>query len=262
MHGEAETQLTLAAPARTGLISDLHIGPEHPDIETRFQACLKEASQRLDVLFILGDLFEFWIGDDAIDLCGYRSAVDALADFIRESSCRVYFMHGNRDFLIGEAFCRETGCGLLADPCLLNHSGTPILLSHGDAYCTDDTEHQKFRALVRDPAWQEAFLRRSPRERLDFAVDARSQSESGKSLKSPEIMDVNSRAIEEAMSAANVRLMIHGHTHRPDIHELRVHGQSAYRIVLGDWFTRSSIISIEDCRIRYAPADEPRILEL
>ncbi|KAA3624386.1 MAG: UDP-2,3-diacylglucosamine diphosphatase [Proteobacteria bacterium] len=248
--------------ARAGFISDLHLGPHDPDIEHRFRTFLEASAGAFDALFILGDLFEFWIGDDAAGLCGHLGAVRALAAFLERDECRGYLMHGNRDFLIGEQFCQQTGCRLLADPCILDYAGVPILLSHGDSYCTDDTEHQKFRALVRDHSWQENFLSRSASERLDFAHEARARSESGKSKKSMEIMDVNPLAVAAEMHRHRVGYLIHGHTHRPAIHSLTVDGAEALRFVLGAWFDRKNILTIADGAIHYAPDGIERVTGL
>ncbi len=161
-----------------------------------------------------------------------------------------------RDFLIGGEFCRRVGCELLADPCPLIVDGVPVLLTHGDAYCTDDVEHQRFRAMVHDRRWQAEFLARDAETRLAFAIDARSQSESGKSRKPLDIMDVNDTAVEAAMSAYGARLMIHGHTHRPAIHRHRVDGAEAYRVVLGDWFAQENSLTMADGMLRYELGDE------
>lgn len=256
------TNIELSSDTRAGIISDLHLGPEDPDTASRFRSFLNEFGDSMDVLLILGDLFEYWIGDDAASLCGHLDTIQALATFIGRSNCRVYVMHGNRDFLLGPRFASETGCELLADPCILHHGNVPILLSHGDDCCTDDIDHQRFRAMVRDPHWQESFLALSQSERLDYARQARAQSESGKAGKTLEIMDVNPRAITDTMYHHGVRHMIHGHTHRPAIHTLEIDGIQAYRFVLGDWSTRSSHLIVENGEIRYAPSDAERIVRL
>lgn len=254
--------IRLDAGERAGFISDLHIGPQDPAIERRFADYLASSAGRLDALFILGDLFEFWIGDDAAGLCGHLDTVQTLAAFLERSGCRGYLMHGNRDFLIGERFCRETGCQLLTDPCILEHAGTRILLSHGDGYCTDDVEHQRFRSMVRDPEWQEAFLNRSQSDRLDYALEARARSESGKSTKSMDIMDVNASAITEAMRRHGVRHMIHGHTHRPAIHTTTVDGEEAFRVVLGAWFDQQNWLTVTRGELRYAFGGGEQVLPL
>jgi UDP-2,3-diacylglucosamine hydrolase len=254
--------LELDRQCRAGFISDLHIGAGEPAIQARFFRFLESARGSLDALFILGDLFEYWIGDDAAALCGHLETLEALSSFLADSDCQGYVMHGNRDFLLGQEFARQTHCELLADPCILHHGGVPILLSHGDRYCTDDTEHQWFRAQVRNPGWQADFLSRSKSERLDYARQARQRSESDKVRKSMEIMDVNPRAVVDAMRQHAVRHMIHGHTHRAAIHDLEIDAQPAYRIVLGDWFGDMNSLTIANGRIHYAPSLKPRIIAL
>ncbi len=248
--------------ARAGFISDLHLSPGRPDIEARLASFLEAEATRLDTLFILGDLFEFWIGDDAAARCGHAGVEAMLAGFFAHTGCRGFFMHGNRDFLVGEAWCGRVGCRLLSDPCLLDVDGTPVLLSHGDAYCTDDVEHQRFRAMVHDAAWQRKFLARDVEERFAFASEARSRSESEKSTKSPEIMDVNDAAVERAMASHGVRHMIHGHTHRPAVHHHVAGGRQAIRIVLGDWFDGQNTLTVTDDAIRYTLAGSAHVVPL
>jgi UDP-2,3-diacylglucosamine hydrolase len=262
MDNRAERTLNLEYGMCAGFISDLHLGPARPDIEQRLGQFLSEARGRLDALFILGDLFEFWIGDDAAAACGHESVVQLLADFFHQTDCRGFVMHGNRDFLIGDDFCRNVGCELLPDPCILLHGGSRILLSHGDAWCTDDVDHQRFRAMVHDPKWQQEFLARSDAERLHYAVDARARSESGKAIKAADIMDVNSQAIDDAMRWHDVRYVIHGHTHRPAVHLHHPDHEPAYRIVLGDWFEQQNTLTIESGTIHYTLAGQTHELKL
>ncbi|GJL82080.1 MAG: UDP-2,3-diacylglucosamine hydrolase [marine bacterium B5-7] len=255
MTTDTTARIQLGDTQRAEFISDLHLGAEHPDIAQRFKAWLghhgKNNENNLDVLFILGDLFEFWIGDDAAETCGYSEMVELLERFTDASGCTVYLMHGNRDFLIGNDFCQQTGCTLLPDPCYLEISGHTILLSHGDAYCTDDTEHQQFRQMVHNPQWQSEFLSKSINERLAYAHEARRISESGKSSKSMDIMDVSAAAIDDALRQHDCRIMIHGHTHRPAIHSLDVDGKPAYRVVLGAWFDESNSLEVNSYGITY-----------
>lgn len=251
MQGDLLETVSLDAGTRAGFISDLHLGPGDPAIERRFRTFLETAGSRLDVLFILGDLFEFWIGDDATSLCGYTDAVHMLRRYLAHPNRRGLVMHGNRDFLLGGRFCGDTGCRLLADPCILDFAGVRVLLSHGDAYCADDVDHQRFRAMVRDPRWQAEFLARKAAERLDYAIAARARSETGKSSKSDHIMDVNDSAIRSAMRDHGVRYMIHGHTHRPAVHRLTIDGRPAFRVVLGAWFDSANSLRIDDDAIHY-----------
>jgi UDP-2,3-diacylglucosamine hydrolase len=151
-------------------------------------------------------------------------------------------MHGNRDFLLGEGFARATGCTLLTDPTVIELGGEPTLLMHGDTLCTDDTEYQQFRALVRNPAWQQQFLARPITERRAIAANLRETSRQRTGDKAAYIMDVNSRAVDAALRAHGVQRLIHGHTHRPAVHALDIDGQPAQRIVLGDWYEQGSVL--------------------
>ncbi len=254
-------RLTLAPHLRIGFISDLHLDPARPDIADRFQAFLASVERRLDVLFILGDLFEYWVGDDGIDRCGYRDYVAALGAAAGRLE-RLYLMHGNRDFLIGEALCRETGCTLVEDPCVAEIGELRVLLAHGDAYCTDDLGHMAFRGQTRQTAWQQAFLSQSLQERLDFARRARAASELGKAEKSMQIMDVNRGAVDRALEHSGVRLMIHGHTHRPALHRHRINGRERLRAVLGDWFDQASSMTLDGGRLQVSRGSDSETVDL
>lgn len=215
------------------LVSDLHLSAAQPATVARFLSFLATGAARHRELLILGDLFEFWVGDDADDPTG-----DAVAAALRAQAargCRVFLMHGNRDLLLGRAFCARAGCTLLADPTVADLAGTPALLAHGDAWCTRDTDYMRFRAQVRDPAFQQAFLARPLAERRAFVGHARAASEAGKQTKAMDIMDVTPAEIEAALRRAGVRRLIHGHTHRPAVHRFDLDGQPAERWVLPDW---------------------------
>jgi UDP-2,3-diacylglucosamine hydrolase len=197
---------------------------------------------------ILGDLFEYWAGDDGIDDAtggGHddagpddravaRRTIAALHD-VAARGVAVYLMHGNRDLLLGSAFATAAGATLLADPALADLSGRPVLLVHGDTWCTRDVDYLRFRGLVRDPQWQRDFLARPLAARRAFIGQARAQSEAGKRTKAMAIMDVTPDAVVDALRAAGVTLAIHGHTHRPATHRLSVDGRAAERHVLPDW---------------------------
>ncbi len=254
-------RLTLDPHLRIGFISDLHLDPGRPDIADRFHAFLAGIEDRLDVLFILGDLFEYWVGDDGIDRCGYRDYVAALAS-AADRLDGLHLMHGNRDFLMGEALCRETGCTLVADPCVADIGGLRVLLAHGDAYCTDDIGHMSFRGQVRQAAWQLEFLSQPLTERLDFARRARAASELGKAEKSMQIMDVNRNAVEQALEQSGVRLMIHGHTHRPGLHRYRIGGRERLRAVLGAWFDQVSSMTLDGERLLISSGGVVETVEL
>jgi UDP-2,3-diacylglucosamine hydrolase len=214
------------------LISDLHLAPERPRTLQRFLRFMREDAPAHPELVILGDLFEFWIGDDP----GAAAApvIDALAKAAR-SGQRVLVMHGNRDLLLGADFALAVGGTLIADPLLLEVAGTPTLLSHGDAWCTRDTAYQQFRAMVRAPQFQQQFLARPVHERIEVARSARLQSETEKAVKAMDIMDVTPDAVASALRTAGVRRVIHGHTHRPAAHVFDLDGTAAERWVLPDW---------------------------
>jgi len=227
-------------------ISDLHLHPGHPDGMALFAQFIDEHARSADRLFILGDLFEYWLGDDAIEFSGHEALVDTLAGLGR-SGTSVLFMHGNRDFLVGEDFASATGVTLLPDPDVVELDGLKVLLSHGDLLCTDDTEHQAFRAQTRDRAWQRQMLSQSLEQRDALARQLRMGSEQGKRIKPETIMDVTRDAVEQQMREHGTRLLIHGHTHRPAIDEFELDGSPAWRIVLQDWYgATGGFLSHED----------------
>jgi UDP-2,3-diacylglucosamine hydrolase len=223
----------------TLFISDLHLTPRRPHITELFFDILRGEAREAEALYILGDLFEYWIGDDAADTLGYSAVIQHIGE-LAEAGVPVYFMRGNRDFLVGERFADDTGCEILDDPTVVDLYDEPALLMHGDSLCTDDLAHQKFRATVGDRAWQRSFLDKPVAERMQMAEAARAQSREHKDSVSMEIMDVNQRAVRKAFDEYGVRLLIHGHTHRPAIHDGRPDGTR--RIVLGDWYEQSSVL--------------------
>ena len=228
----------------TLFISDLHLEDDRPDIADQFLRFLETEALQADALYILGDLFESWVGDDDPNE-HYQWIKQALYKLTRKG-VPVFFMHGNRDFMIGEAFAGETGVTILPDPHVATIHGDQVLLSHGDAYCTDDLEYQAFRKMSRDPQWQAMMLAKSLEERLAFAAQARQVSKARGGTMSEEIMDVNADAIDAALREAGVQIMLHGHTHRPAVHELTVDGTAAQRIVLGDWYEQGSVVRWDD----------------
>lgn len=222
-----------AAPLLDPLfISDLHLAAERPRTIARFLQFLAADAPAHRELVILGDLFEFWIGDDAA--ASARPIVDALAAY-SASGRRLLLMHGNRDPLLGHGFAAASGGTLLADPIVVEVAGTPTLLSHGDAWCTLDVAYQRFRATVRQPGFQRDFLSKSLDERVAFARGLRMQSDSEKSTKAADIMDVTPDAVVAALRAAGVSRIIHGHTHRPAAHVVDLGDTLAERWVLPDW---------------------------
>ncbi len=213
-------------------ISDLHLAPARPATLQRFLRFAQADATRYGELVILGDLFEFWIGDDAA--ASVKPVIDALAAASQRGQ-RVFLMHGNRDPLLGHDFAQAAGATLLADPIIADVAGTTTLLSHGDMWCTRDVVYQQFRAMIRDPEFQRGLLAKSADERIAVANSARTQSDSEKSTKAMDIMDVTPEAIVAALQKAGLRRIIHGHTHRPAAHVIDLEGVNAERWVLPDW---------------------------
>lgn len=224
----------------TLFVSDLHLDAQHPEISRQFLAFLAGPATEADALYILGDLFEVWIGDDDPDpekrriVAGLRGLTD--------SGVPCYIMHGNRDFLLGERFCADSGCRMLEDPTIIQLHGDRVLTMHGDALCTDDHSYQSLRAMVRDPGWQKMFLALSPQQRLTLADEARAGSKAHIAQAMSSIMDVNADAVAVAMRGAGVKLLLHGHTHRPNVHRFELDGSPVARIVLGDWHEQGSVL--------------------
>lgn len=215
-------------------ISDLHLAQSQPRTLARLSRFLAEQARAHAELVILGDLFEFWAGDDAGDDPVGGAVSEALAT-VSAAGVRVFLMHGNRDLLLGEDFARRTGATLLKDPARAQVAGGEVLLAHGDAYCTLDVDYQRFRAQVRNPDFQRVFLAKPLAERRAFIGQARAASEAGKQAKSMDIMDVTPGAIDDALRGAALSRMIHGHTHRPATHRFELDGAPAERWVLPDW---------------------------
>ena len=228
----------------TLFISDLHLSAERPDITSLFIRFLNNEARQAEALYILGDLFEAWLGDDMV-LPEYADAIAAMKA-LSDSGIPVFIMHGNRDFLLGEKFTAMSGTTLLDDPSRIDLYGKPTLLLHGDTLCTDDVKYQKFRAMVRDPAWQQQMLALSPQERLKLAKEYREMSQAETGNKAEDIMDVNQHTLEQVMQAEGIYTMIHGHTHRPAIHDFNIDSQTAQRIVLGDWYEQGSVLVCDE----------------
>ena len=227
----------------TLFVSDLHLDAARPRTTDLFIDFVRDEATMADALYILGDLFEAWIGDDVDDPAGDRVA-NALAE-LHQHDVPVFFIHGNRDFLLGDAWSRRARVTLLADPSLIVIEGQPTLLMHGDLLCTDDIGYQAFRRQVHQPGWQREFLGRSPAERNAFARQAREESRRQTASKQSAIMDVNADAVVAAMRAHKVARLIHGHTHRPAIHDFTLDGVAAQRIVLGDWYEQGSVLRLD-----------------
>lgn len=226
----------------TLFISDLHLDAELPQVTRLLEAFTEQESAAADAIYILGDLFEAWVGDD-----DDRPATRHFIDILRRMTATgtpVYVMHGNRDFLLGEKFCEETGCKLLPDPSVVELYGKHVLLMHGDSLCTDDVEHQRTRELLRSPAWQSEFLAKPLAERIKLAQQYRHMSREQTRNKPDAIMDVNPGAVAAVMREHGVDELIHGHTHRPAIHDISIDGKPAQRIVLGDWNSCGSVLRV------------------
>jgi UDP-2,3-diacylglucosamine hydrolase len=220
---------------RALFISDLHLTSERPAANEAFFAFLENAVPGADALYILGDLFEFWVGDD--DLADPLNAI--VAGFLSNTARNgtpVYVMHGNRDFLVAKDFCNAAGATLRIDPTVIDLFGIRTLLMHGDTLCTDDTAYQAWRALCRGEAWQQAFLADPLEVRRARMLELRSKSEEDKRAKPPVIMDVSQAAVQEALRRHACTRLIHGHTHRPGHHTLEVDGRPCDRWVLQDWY--------------------------
>lgn len=217
----------------TLFISDLHLDETRPDITRAFFNFLHNTAIQAKSLYILGDFFESWIGDD--DSSELIRSVKSELKALTEHGVLLYFMHGNRDFLVGEAFCAEVGATLLADPTVISLIGEQTLLMHGDSLCTDDQEYMQFRKMARDPVWQQDALSKPLIERRAIAKHMRTVSGETNSNKAEDIMDVNASAVIAALQEYTCTRLIHGHTHRPHRHQLSIDGQQVERIVLGDW---------------------------
>jgi UDP-2,3-diacylglucosamine hydrolase len=224
-------------------ISDLHLTEERPEANERFIAFLEEKARNADALYILGDFFEYWIGDDDLGE-PFNAVVAGLLKDLTGKGVQLHLMHGNRDFLIGERFCAATGAQLLQDPVVEEIEGEKTLLLHGDTLCTDDLDYQAWRRKARDRAFQAAFLAKSLAERRAAVGDMREKSRQVVKEKTPEIMDVNEDAVRQALRGHRVRRLIHGHTHRPGRHALEVDGERCERWVLPDWYGRGGYIEV------------------
>ena len=233
------------------LISDLHLEEERPDITRAFVHFLQTRARQAEALYILGDFFEVWVGDDGMSPFQHdiARALRALSD----TGTRIFLMHGNRDFMIGRAFCREAGCTLLKDPSIVSFNGEPVLLMHGDSLCTLDVGYMKLRRLLRNPL-SLFILRNLPLStRHKLARKLRSESRTQTRMKASDIIDVTPDEVARVMAEHGVRTLIHGHTHRPAVHELEVNGQPARRIVLGDWDQQGWALQVDASGLHQAP---------
>ena len=234
---------------RVLLISDLHLEEQRPDITAAFKNFLLSNQANCTSLYILGDLFEVWIGDDAQTPLAREIAI-SLAEFSKAGS-DVFLMHGNRDFLIGESFAQQCDMSLIPDPFELTAGNFRALLLHGDTLCTDDIDYQLFRTMVRNPDWQAEFLAKTVDERIAYAREARRQSQLATGQKTTEIMDVNADAVQKLFTESKHLTLIHGHTHRPAMHVVSSASTNSAaiehkRIVLGDWDQKLWYVEIQN----------------
>lgn len=235
------------------LISDLHLEEERPDITRAFLHFLTTRACQAEALYILGDFFEVWIGDDAITPF-QQSIADALCA-LSERGTRIYLMHGNRDFMLGKGFCRAAGCTLLGDPSVVELGGERVLLMHGDSLCTRDEGYMRLRRLLRNPL-SLFILRHLPLStRRKLARKLRNESRAQTRMKASDIIDVTPELIPRVLAEHGVRTLIHGHTHRPATHELEVDGRPARRIVLGDWDQQGWALQVDESGFQQAPFD-------
>ena len=225
-------------------IADLHLCEEEPAITAGFLAFLRRDALKADALYILGDLFEAWIGDDDPD--PLHAEIAAALRVLQQQNIPCYFIHGNRDFLIGKRFAAASGMTLLPEEQVLTLYGKQLLIMHGDTLCTDDEGYQRFRRKVHQRWLQKLFLALPLFVRQRIALKMRAGSKQANSSKETAIMDVNAQAVEKTMARHRVNVLIHGHTHRPAVHQLEVNGQRAERLVLGAWHTEGSMIRVSE----------------
>lgn len=238
---------------RALFISDLHLSDERPAINERFFRFLREEASRTATLYVLGDLFEYWIGDDELESPGGEALAASVSRALRalvESGVKVCVMHGNRDFLLADRFLTATAAVAIPDPSVVVLGGVRTLLMHGDTLCSADHAYQRFRARVRDPRWQRAFLAKPLADRRIEALGLRRASERDKRRKSATMTDVCEADVVAAFRRYRVEQMIHGHTHRPAHHALEVDGRHCLRWVLPDWYERGGYLVAESGALR------------
>lgn len=225
----------------TLFISDLHLSPARPEVTEQFLTFLEREAYDSEALYILGDLFEAWLGDDDPDAHN-RQVIKAMRKYT-DTGRAGFFLRGNRDFLVGERFCDETGFTLLKEINIINLYGDRVLIMHGDELCTDDHEYQKFRRIVRNPYFKRLSDAAPIWLRKKVGGKMRNASQQKTPLKSDAITDVNQAAVENMMRMHDTKILLHGHTHRPAIHHFSIDGEPATRIVLGDWYEQGSVLA-------------------
>jgi UDP-2,3-diacylglucosamine hydrolase len=229
----------------TVFISDLHLLPERPEIMDLFVRFSEDIASKADSIYILGDFLEVWWGDDD-PATGYQTVFTALTKLATQYHTEIFLMHGNRDFMIGETLAKQCHFKIIHDPHKIRLNNRDILLMHGDTLCTDDIEYQKFRQMVRNPLWQQQALTKTLEERYQLAQSIRENSKQSTIDKDEYIMDVNQAETEKVFLENNIDLIIHGHTHRPAVHDKIINGRNTTRIVLGDWHQTGSYLRIND----------------
>ncbi len=232
----------------TLFISDLHLDAERPQITDLFGHFIRSEARGADAVYILGDLFEAWVGDDDPSETG--AFVASELGTLQRSGVPVYFVRGNRDFLLGDAYARRAGMTILPDPAVVMLYGRPTLLMHGDLLCTDDVAYQQFRAQTRKPEWQAQFLGQPLAARIAFAQQARAASKAHQSGLQDQgrmetITDVAPATVSGTFARYGIDTLIHGHTHRPAVHEMEIEGRTCRRIVLGDWYDQGSVLRVD-----------------
>lgn len=226
------------------IVSDLHLTTERPAIGEAFLHFLQTDARTAEALYILGDVFEIWLGDDAL-IPAYQPFIEAIKS-LTDSGVPCYVMRGNRDFLLGKQFEQMTGAILLPDPTLIDLCGTPTLLMHGDLLCSDDVEYQEFRKMILSDGWQQEFLAMSVSERVEYGRQLREQSRAANRNKREDIMDVNQQTVVDYMRKYDVTRLIHGHTHRPAFHHFELDGREVTRIVLPEWYEKGGALLCDE----------------
>lgn len=235
------------------LISDLHLEEKRPDITRAFLRFLETRARQAEALYILGDFFEVWVGDDG--MTPFQHEIAQALNELSLTGTRIYLMHGNRDFMIGKAFCREAGCTLLADPYVTTLSGERVLLMHGDSLCTRDEGYMRLRRWLRNPVSLFILHNLSLNKRQKLAQKLRSSSKEETRMKASDIVDVTPDEVVRVMQRHQVRTLIHGHTHRPATHSLEIDDQTARRIVLGDWDNQGWALQVDESGFQQARFD-------
>ena len=238
------------------LISDLHLCAKQPHCAQLFLHFMQHTAPRAEALYVLGDLFESWAGDDELDDPFHQQITRALST-LAASGTQLFIMHGNRDFLMAEKWAAACHATLLPDPALVNLYGTPTLLTHGDTLCTDDAAYQSYRSQVHEPAWQQQFLNQPLAQRKAFIEQLRMRSENEKSHKSSNLMEVNDTAVSNLLREHNYPRLIHGHTHRPQRHQHEVDSHICERWVLGDWDNNANALCCNSYGCEYLAVTRP-----